>query len=102
MSRSAAHYQTKRWRWLRAERLLLDAFTCTVPGCGAPAVVVDHIVSPRNGGADTLENTRSLCRHHDNQIKENAAGKRRRGGTLTALSCDAQGSPLDPQHWWNR
>ena len=46
------------------------------------AVVVDHIVSPRNGGEDALSNLRSLCRLHDNRVKENALGDRRSGGKL--------------------
>lgn len=96
-----ARYHTAAWRRLRAARLRLDKYTCTVPGCSERATHVDHIVSPRNGGADSLANTRSLCASHDAQVKEDTAGKRRSGGKMTVRGCDAQGDPLDPgSAWW--
>lgn len=76
------YYSSKEWRALRAERLALDGYRCTAPGCTLAAVVVDHLKSRALGGADSLANTRSLCRLHDNQIKERADGRRRRGGQL--------------------
>lgn len=96
------YYRSLAWLRLRAAALDRDRHTCTVPGCGAKATVVDHIVSRRNGGLDTLSNMRSLCAHHDSQIKENTNGKRNNDGKPCLRGCDATGKPLDPKHWWNR
>lgn len=95
-------YQTKAWRRLREARLQMDRHTCVVPGCGQPACVVDHIVSRKAGGADTLANLRSLCREHDQQVKERPGGKRAMKGKLVARGCHADGSPRDPSHPWYR
>jgi 5-methylcytosine-specific restriction endonuclease McrA len=88
------------WLRLRAAALARDGYRCTAPGCGERAVTVDHIVSRRRGGPDVLGNVRSLCRAHDNQVKEAADGRRRSGGLFRG--CDATGAPLDRGHWWNR
>ncbi len=93
-------YRTPARRRLRAARLRIDRHTCTVPGCGNCASCVDHIISRRAGGADTLMNLRSLCRQHDNQAKEDAHGKRRTGGRFFVTECNADGSPRDPNHPW--
>jgi 5-methylcytosine-specific restriction endonuclease McrA len=95
------YYRSAAWRRLRAYRLKLDRHICTVEGCGRIATHVDHIVSRRDGGADEVDNLRSLCAQHDNQVKEGADGERRRDGKLRAIGCDAQGRPRDPGHWWN-
>jgi 5-methylcytosine-specific restriction endonuclease McrA len=79
-----------------------DGFRCTVPGCGQRASVVDHIVSRRTAGADTLANLRSLCREHDNQVKERERGARRSAGKFTVRGCDANGIPRDPAHPWSK
>jgi len=78
-------YSSSEWRALRAATFKRDGFRCVL--CGSPAVVADHFVSRRRwfaeampGSPDTLENTRSLCRRHDNQFKEDASGQRRGGG----------------------
>jgi 5-methylcytosine-specific restriction endonuclease McrA len=94
------YYKTKRWLHLRKARLLLDLYRCVVPGCGQFAVVVDHIVARDAGGPDTLDNLRSLCREHDNAIKEDKAGKRRSGARLVVRGCFADGTPRDPAHPW--
>lgn len=73
-----------------------------MPGCDRAGKVVDHIIARRAGGPDTLGNLRHLCRDHDNQVKEDATGKRRSAGKMTVFGCDAQGRPLDPGHWWNK
>jgi 5-methylcytosine-specific restriction endonuclease McrA len=52
---------SKHWRQLRARRLAIDKGMCVVPGCGQRANTVDHIKRRRDGGADTIANTRSLC-----------------------------------------
>lgn len=95
------YHSTAAWQRLRRQALERDGWTCTVPGCGARAVVADHITRRQDGGADDLANLRSLCRQHDNAVKEDARGQRRSGGQLRAKGCDAQGNPLDPSHWWN-
>ena len=79
-------YRTTDWKTLRQQVLQRDGYRCTAPGCTLHAVVVDHIVSPRNGGSDVASNLRSLCRSHDNQVKEQPDGTRRRGGQFASLS----------------
>ena len=76
------YYLTTEWRELRRQTLERDGGVCTVPGCGRAAVVADHIVSRKAGGADALHNTRSLCRLHDNRFREGPTGRRceRAGG----------------------
>ena len=78
------YYLTPEWRELRRQTLERDGGVCTVPGCGRAAVVADHIVSRKEGGADALHNTRSLCRLHDNRFRkvrpEGAANARRGRG----------------------
>ena len=70
-------YASPEWKALRMACLTRDRFRCTAPGCDRPAIVADHIVSRKAGGADALDNLRSLCRTHDNRWKEDAAGLRR-------------------------
>jgi len=91
-------YKTAAWRTARAQRLALDRHICTVQGCGHRALVVDHI-KPRSLA---MRDLRSLCRYHDNQVKEGADGQRRNGGRFTVPGCDANGLPLDPNHPWRR
>lgn len=86
------YYRTPHWRRLRVAALQRDAYTCTAPGCRERATHVDHIVSRRNGGTDTLSNLRCLCAAHDNQVKEQY-GARRKGGVLKAIGCDVDGWP---------
>jgi 5-methylcytosine-specific restriction protein A len=100
MPRSAYH-NTQAWKALRQAALWRDGYRCAVPGCKQKATHVDHVVSRRQGGADELENLRCLCAQHDNQVKEDATGKRRSGGKAYIVGCDASGRPLDPAHWWN-
>jgi 5-methylcytosine-specific restriction endonuclease McrA len=90
------------WRQIRAARLKIDGYRCAVPGCLRKATHVDHIISRRAGGTDALSNLRSLCAVHDNQVKEDATGKRRSGGKFTVAGCDAFGMPKDPNHPWFR
>jgi 5-methylcytosine-specific restriction protein A len=70
------YYLTPEWRELRRQTLERDGGVCTVPGCGRPGVVADHIVSRKAGGADALHNTRSLCRLHDNRFREGPTERR--------------------------
>lgn len=70
------YYSSTPWRELRASRLAMDGHRCAVAGCGSRAIVADHIVSRRAGGADIIANLRSLCRLHDNQARERSDGTR--------------------------
>ena len=71
------YYLTPEWRELRRQTLERDGGVCTVPGCVRAAVVADHIISRKAGGADALHNTRSLCRLHDNRFRKCPTGQRR-------------------------
>lgn len=85
-------YRSKGWRVARAQRLRLDRHTCTAPGCTSKAVVVDHH-NPARPRSLEMADLRSLCRSHDNQIKEGRAGERKRGGKLMPIGCDVDGWP---------
>lgn len=97
------YYKTPHWKVLRLSSLKRDNYTCVVPGCRARATLVDHIKS-RGSAAyptalDTLDNTRSLCAVHANQVRETRAGddsSRAQGGHFRVKGCDPQGWPLDP------
>lgn len=78
----ADYYNSTDWTALRKACLDRDRYRCQAPGCTQKACVADHIVSRANGGQDVLSNLRSLCRVHDNRIKENHLGERRNGGNL--------------------
>lgn len=93
-------YKSKTWRGLCAAVKRRAHSRCEVRGCLSRGRVVDHIVSRRAGGSDTLDNLRLLCRGHDNAVKEDATGARRSGGKLVAKGCYPDGSPRDPLHPW--
>ncbi len=97
---SDPYYKSKHWRRLRELRLALDGHVCVVPGCGKRANTVDHIKRRRDGGGDTIANTRSLCDDHDRSIKEMSDGRRRNGGRLVVKGCFPDGTPRDPSHPW--
>jgi 5-methylcytosine-specific restriction endonuclease McrA len=101
---SDLYYRSKAWRALRQAALLRDLYRCVVPGCRRRAVRVDHIVARKDGGADTLDNLRSLCAEHDNQAhrEKGRRGVGPREAWFEVYGCDAEGRPIDPQHWWNR
>lgn len=94
------YYRTAHWLRLRTATLERDNHTCVIPGCGLRAKVVDHIIHRKRGGRDDMSNTRSLCRYHDNQLKE-LNGKRRRDVARVPGSNSA-GTPNDPNHFWNK
>lgn len=100
MKKPDPYYKTRAWQLLRKAALRRDLYTCVVPGCGQPACAVDHIEARRAGGADRLNNLRSLCKDHDNAVKEDRDGKRRGGGELRVRGCFADGTPRDPSHPW--
>jgi 5-methylcytosine-specific restriction endonuclease McrA len=93
-------YRTAQWIRLRRSALHRDNHTCVIPGCGLKAIVVDHITSRRNGGTDRLANLRSLCRYHDNQLKE--FNGKRRNDKPSIKGSNEDGSPIDPKHPWHR
>ena len=77
-----AFYHTPEWKALRTACLKRDGWRCVV--CGKPAIVADHVIGRRKwiaerlpGSPDTLGNLRSLCRGHDNAMKEGPDGERR-------------------------
>ena len=84
-------YLSKEWRAAREERLRMDGHTCIVPGCGQPAIIVDHC-NPSRPRSLQMKDLRSLCRGHDNQVKEQRGGTRRQGGAFRG--CDADGWPV--------
>lgn len=100
MKRADPYYKTKAWQLLRKAALRRDLYTCVVPGCGEPAYVVDHVVARRSGGADHLDNLRSLCKAHDHAVKETRTGERANAGKLVVKGCFADGTPRDPSHSW--
>lgn len=105
---NAVFYRKAFWRKLRLRRLQQDHFQCTVEGCHQPAAIVEHTVTrpdtPDPCEVDRIDLLRSLCRQHDNQVKERKAGQpeRRSGGKTTITGADADGAPLDPRHLWHR
>lgn len=86
-------YNSKEWQALRTARLVMDNYTCVVPGCNERATVVDHIKSRRSGGADSIANTRSLCRTHDCQVMQKPDGTRKSGGVFKVIGCGVDGWP---------
>jgi hypothetical protein len=97
-----AYYRTKDWAALCAIVKRRSGGMCEVPGCNRPGKIVDHVRTRTDGGPDTPDNLRHLCRYHDNQVKEDARGKRRSDGKLTVPGCTESGQPVDPGHWWNK
>lgn len=95
-------YSSPTWRALRTARLRMDRGYCVVPGCGARATIVDHITPRYLGGGDALSNLRSLCKVHDNQIKERPGRSERGNDGQLSSPCDVDGRPLDPEHPWYR
>lgn len=85
-------YRTATWKRLRAAVLARDP-VCRTPGCDRKSLAVDHIIERRRGGADSMGNLRGLCAQCHNQ--------RSRGGEPRARGAHADGSPRDPNHWWN-
>lgn len=100
MKRADPYYKTRAWQLLREAALRRDLYTCVVPGCGQQAQVVDHVVARRAGGADHLDNLRSLCKEHDHTVKERSTGQRANAGKLTVKGFFADGTPRDPSHPW--
>jgi HNH endonuclease len=60
---SQAHYKTDDWE-ARRRQVLAEQPVCATPGCGRPAVAVDHIRERRDGGTDERRNLQGLCASH--------------------------------------
>jgi 5-methylcytosine-specific restriction endonuclease McrA len=75
VKKAEAYYGTSEWQALRMSCLKRDGFACQ--SCGNKATIADHIISRRNGGSDTLDNLRAMCRGCDNKVKEDHLGVRR-------------------------
>ena len=97
---SAAFYASTFWRHLRRQCLTRDDHRCAVAGCTRRATHADHIErrprAPTPTAADHLGNLRSLCAHHDAQLKERPNGSRS-GGAGRIRGANADGWPLDPR-----
>ena len=97
---SAGFYASTFWRDLRRQCLTRDNHRCAVAGCTRRATHADHIErrprAPTPTPADHLGNLRSLCAHHDAQLKERPNGSRS-GGAGRIRGADANGWPLDPR-----
>ncbi|MGY6696094.1 MAG: HNH endonuclease [Roseinatronobacter sp.] len=96
-SRQARGYG-RRWERLRAAALTRDKHLCQPckrAGRVAPATEVDHIVPKAKGGADTLENTQSICGpcHKAKTAREAAEAQGRTVRQRRRIGLD--GYPLD-------
>jgi 5-methylcytosine-specific restriction endonuclease McrA len=66
-------YGSATWKRLRAQAIKRDGFQCSAPDCQSPLrgaggrLIVDHILERTKGGADTLDNLRTLCPLCDNR-----------------------------------
>lgn len=93
-------YTTKQWRFTRAAKLSASPWC---EHCGKPANQVDHIVAVA-AGCDPFDpkNLQSLCQgcHSEKTASENGGFGNRRG-KARRKGCRLDGTPLDPQHWWN-
>ena len=89
-----------RWRKARATFLRRNPFCrmCSERGTLALAEVVDHVVPHRGDVAKFWDtgNWQPLCKLcHDGPKQAEERSGRRRG-------VDADGTPIDPEHLWNR
>lgn len=98
-------YTSEAWKRLRKAVLERDGYKCTVEGCRRRAFIVDHIQTRPRGVEELTDwdkpgNLRSLCRTHDNQVKEKRDGTRKNDGVMYLPGNDTRGFPLDPKHPW--
>jgi 5-methylcytosine-specific restriction endonuclease McrA len=92
-------YSTARWKKKRAHQLAISPLCCMCQQMGrlTAATVADHVV-PHKGNADLFWDgeLQSLCRHcHDGAKRHLEATGKLRGSAV-------DGTPLDPNHHWNR
>lgn len=101
---SDAFYQSVEWRRFRAW-FLRHSPLCSVPGCRTLATHVDHRVTRRDGGADfDPKNCQSFCASHHNEktARRDRPTFKRSNKELRASGCSEDGSPIDPNHGWNK
>ena len=91
-------WQKARWRYLMANPWCVAHQRV---GRTVPATDVDHIKPHRGNYALFWDETnwQSLC--HECHSRKTASGDRGDGRPAPVLGCDADGRPLDPDHWWN-
>ena len=97
-------YSTQHWQRLRAAKLQLNPLCEYCPkGTRTTAKYVDHKIPIQKGGEVwDMTNLASCCGpcHSRKTAREDklgaAARKQRPNG-----GCDANGRPLDPDHWWS-
>lgn len=92
------HTGSKRWRTIRAQVLAEQPLCpiCKAQGRIEPAVDVDHVNN--NSHDNRRENLVGMCRSHHAEKSATEA----RGGTWRIKGVDANGWPLDPDHFWNK
>lgn len=93
-------YGLAAWRRIRAWRLLVEPLCrfCAALGRTVPASVVDHI-TPHKGDRKLFfdpDNTQSLCTACHDRHKQALE----RTGIMAGSNAD--GTPTDPNHLWNR
>jgi hypothetical protein len=90
-------YNTTAWKRLRKVKLLRNPLC---EDCRKPARDVDHVKSINAGGdALALENLRSLC--HECHSRKTLYIDRMKKDRVPVTGCNPDGTPLDPEHWWN-
>lgn len=101
---------SRAWRFLRRLALERDHYRCVeckVDVSAPGAARVDHI-KPRSTHpelARELSNIRTLCTRCDNQAHREKGAKVKTGGRRERIAITgfrADGSPIDPNHHWNR
>ncbi len=70
--RTDPFYLSNEWRKIRAERLRMDGYRCTVMTdgvrCSAKASTVHHLVERKQGGTDHYGNLVSTCAACHNKV----------------------------------
>jgi 5-methylcytosine-specific restriction protein A len=108
-STRAPRWQDRASRQAQAEQLKREPHCeiCGDKGRVTEATEVDHRV-PRHAGGSLTDpaNLRSLCHacHVDVTLADRArrTGRPVRRRSPRVKGCDADGYPLDPDHWWNK
>jgi 5-methylcytosine-specific restriction enzyme A len=92
-------YNTRTWKRLRKIKLITDPI-CEY--CGREAATeVDHVVSINNGGSPTdWSNLKSSG--HDCHSRKTYYIERLGRDRVPVKGCNPDGTPLDPEHPWNR
>ena len=95
-------YNSANWKRLRALKLRANPICeMCLPDRITLATAVDHIKAINLGGSATaLDNLQSLCHacHNRKTTYIERMGKAR----VPVKGCDANGKPLDPDHFWNK